>query len=66
VLTTKRLFIRRDLGSSEMALSARSGDCNKSIITLSSKPFTGSFGGLPYDCARIICTDDGEESLALV
>jgi len=43
-----------------------SGDCNNSVSALRSKPFKGSFSGLPYDFLRIICTDDGEESLALV
>jgi hypothetical protein len=47
-------------------LSAMSGKSNKSVIALRSKPFKGSFSGLPYDYVRIICTDDGEELLALV
>ena len=47
-------------------LTANSGDCNNSDIALRSKPLTGSFSGLPYDYVRIICTDDGEELLALV
>ena len=49
-----------------MAEPAKGGDCNNSVIALRGKPFKGSFSGLPYDYVRIICTDDGKESLALV
>ena len=62
----KQNFFGRELHYRLVLSSANSRDCNNSVIALRSKLFKGSFSGLPYDFLRIICTDDGEELLALV
>jgi hypothetical protein len=66
VLANERLFTKVNFQHCEGLKTARSGDCNNSVIALRGKPFKGSFSGLPYEYVRIICTDDGKESLALV
>jgi len=66
LLARKQSFLSLSSRRHQRVFSARNGDCNNSVIALRSKPFKGSFSGLPYDFLRIICTDDGKESLELV
>jgi len=45
--------------------TARSGDCNESVLAFRGKPFAGSHGALPDFLVRIIGADDGEKMAPL-
>jgi len=60
----KRTFRSWKFADIEGLLSARSRHCNESVFARCSKPFAGTFGGLPDGGVRIFSADDGEEPIS--